>query len=342
VTQAHHQQAATTHSMKGRFLLLLLLLLLNPLTTQSLLEQDRVEEYHKRHHVWPLTDEEIIPSIPARQQLVRRRLEQIQYLASEHRWEAHVNTIQSAIAKNYTEYGWGLMRAPHVKELSQALYGTSVSSPLDRFRQAPLEAPDIAIETDDDELSWTGIPLQPHGAYGLRVYLNTSKLHMHMDERATHVISAIWHVGHDTQQPWPLFLEDLHGVTQAIQLQPGDLLLYESAKCWHGRPVKMNGNWYSSLFVHFYPRDLDAKAWESKLHHRVPPNWKEVPEDKDHSSVDRLEWLETFCWEPDCEHQWCAVADARVVEGPAPEGFLLTGNGQLEVLTVEADAPDEL
>jgi hypothetical protein len=36
------------------------------------------------------------------------------------------------------------------------------------------------------------------------------------------------------------------------------VLLYESSKCFHGRPHKFNGSWYSSIFVHFNPA---SKEW---------------------------------------------------------------------------------
>ena len=37
--------------------------------------------------------------------------------------------------------------------------------------------------------------------------------------------------------------QDYDGNTQIAYLEPGDLLLYESAKNFHGRPIKFDGSW---------------------------------------------------------------------------------------------------
>lgn len=43
------------------------------------------------------------------------------------------------------------------------------------------------------------------------------------------------------------------GRCQAVNLEPGDLLFYESAKCMHGRPRPFKGKYYSSIFIHYLP-----------------------------------------------------------------------------------------
>ena len=45
-----------------------------------------------------------------------------------------------------------------------------------------------------------------------------------------------------------------------VDLQPGEMLFYESAKCAHGRPRKMKGRWYSSLFMHYAPITWDMST----------------------------------------------------------------------------------
>ena len=83
---------------------------------------------------------------------------------------------------------------------------------------------------------WARVALQPSIAYGLRVYQNGSSLTMHTDRLETHVISSILHVDRDygEKEPWPIVIEGVDGVTTEVDLQPGQLLLYESAKCTHG------------------------------------------------------------------------------------------------------------
>ena len=39
-------------------------------------------------------------------------------------------------------------------------------------------------------------------------------------------------------------------------LEPGEMVLYESAKLPHGRQIPFQGEFYDNLFAHFYPEDL--------------------------------------------------------------------------------------
>merc|ERR1719235_505253 len=104
--------------------------------------------------------------------------------------------------------------------------------------------------------AWAGgVQLQPTTAYGLRVYHDGNNLTMHVDQApvGTHVISSILHVDRDVDEPWPLVITGYDGRTVEVDLQPGQLLFYESAKCIHGRPRPLRGRWYSSLFMHYRP-----------------------------------------------------------------------------------------
>jgi hypothetical protein len=154
-----------------------------------------------------------------------------------------------------------------------------------KFLQLPSTILDRALQ---DVLpivqAWVGkdVPLVPATAYGLRIYQNTSRLLMHTDFRDTHIISGILHIGHDTNQPWPLIIEGLDGSTNEVYLHPGELLLYESSKCWHGRMKRMDGQWYTNLFLHYHPLygHTSGKVWadhaedmEWTIHYRLPPHW---------------------------------------------------------------------
>ena len=97
---------------------------------------------------------------------------------------------------------------------------------------------------------WSGVELQPSTAYGIRAYRNDSNLLMHTDKSTTHVISGIFHVDRsDDAEPWPIVIEDFRGNTNQVYLAPGDVLFYESSKCFHGRPQKFIGGYYASLFM---------------------------------------------------------------------------------------------
>lgn len=124
-----------------------------------------------------------------------------------------------------------------------------------------------------------------------------------------------------------LSLTDYNGNTHEVILAPGDMLFYESSKCWHGRPKRLNGSWYSSVFVHYYPKggwyDMNH---ELEAHFAVPPIWRSPPSrPRKHN---RLEMIGTSMIEPDCEHQWCRAADSIKWSGPGEEGFWIAPNGE--------------
>ena len=45
----------------------------------------------------------------------------------------------------------------------------------------------------------------------------------------------------------------VHHFEKSVNLEPGDMLFYESAKCMHGRPRPFKGKYYSSIFIHYLP-----------------------------------------------------------------------------------------
>ena len=154
---------------------------------------------------------------------------------------------------------------------------------------------------------------------------------------ATHIISSILHVGHDPEgEPWPLVLEDLRGNTNEIFLEKGDLLLYESSKCFHGRPKRYNGGWYSSLFTHFYPEDWDGEGIQMDAHYRIPPEWDDVPEE-DAEGLEALVVTETSFKEPECEHEWCGMDDTIQWKRPAELRFgeVLSGDAAIRSLGLD-------
>jgi hypothetical protein len=196
--------------------------------------------------------------------------------------------------------------------------------------------------------AWAGIPLIPSIAYGLRVYRNGSSLNMHVDRRETHIISSILHVDHDHEEGtrgWPIVIEDFQGNTNEIYLESGDMLLYESSKCFHGRPTKIDGSWYASLFLHYYPLNWDANTVTNDIHYRIPPSWM-YTEDSG-TTTDQEEELvvvSTSLKEPNCEHQWCSMADTMKWYGPAPGyGKVISASGVISDLpNILSNDKDEL
>lgn len=130
-----------------------------------------------------------------------------------------------------------------------------------------------------------------------------------MDKSESHVISSILHVDHDPMsEPWPIVIEDFHGNLHEVVLESGDMLLYESSKCYHGRPKRFKGSWYTSLFIHYYPPGWKRSDFMMDTHYRVPPTWHELPENK-LDEKEKLIVIDTSVLEPNCENTWCALED---------------------------------
>jgi hypothetical protein len=338
----------------------------------ALYENERAEEYEKRNHTWPPKFDEYRPNTDGWRKIYQRRLRQVDRLTSdENSYNGYMNAITSGlVTANYTQYGWGLTRAPQ-----------EMWNQLNEILQRGIEDPSLfvqeeqedAIETRSEQFrpqmldlhglnekilhslqplleAWSGVSLIPTTAYGLRVYQNTSRLHMHTDELSTHVISAIFHVGHDSSsKPWPLVIEDLEGNTNEVFLEAGEVLLYESSKCLHGRPRPFDGEWYTSLFIHYYPASLQAKEMELDAHYRIPPHWMDsiIPSsssgdsssgDSSSEEGDDFQITDTFLREWNCPDEWCALENSIKVHGPAPGyGKVLSAFGRVEELNVPSE-----
>jgi len=172
---------------------------------------------------------------------------------------------------SFTETGFEKIRTPSaVHRALRAIYderfGNRFSEPADE-EYMPTGTPDF-IDIDDVKgqfhfalqsvhEEWAGCELEPTAAYGLRVYRAGQTLLPHTDTLETHVISSIVHIAHDTDEPWPLWIKDLDGNEHEVVLEEGEMLLYESARCPHGRVVPLRGDAYCSLFVHYQPVGWD-------------------------------------------------------------------------------------
>lgn len=118
---------------------------------------------------------------------------------------------------------------------------------------------------------WANVTLEPQAAYGLRVYRRGNGLIRHVDRVETHIISAILHVDRDIEEPWPLVIEDHEGREHSVNLLPGQVLFYESAKQPHARPSLLKGRFYSSLFLHFRPVGWDLT--HDEVIEYLPDDW---------------------------------------------------------------------
>eukprot|EP00455_Lapot_gusevi_P057414 TRINITY_DN9783_c0_g1_i1.p1 TRINITY_DN9783_c0_g1~~TRINITY_DN9783_c0_g1_i1.p1 ORF type:complete len:450 (-),score=117.40 TRINITY_DN9783_c0_g1_i1:46-1395(-) len=106
-----------------------------------------------------------------------------------------------------------------------------------------------------------GLELERTVVYGIRLYKNDSLLLDHVDRIQTHAVSCIINVDQKVTEPWPLDIYSHDGEKHTYFLQPGEMLLYESAACIHGRQQRFRGEYYANLFVHFRPTNWEFKNY---------------------------------------------------------------------------------
>jgi len=310
-----------------------------------------MDGYRSRNYTWPM--EYYVPPTDGWKDIFDRRFAQIADIKDlGERYEGYMQAVSSAIASpTFTESGWGLTRAPQdlVDDLRVAIReGLPTARPETKINVIEGPTPlfinrhDLTNRVIRELLpmheEWSGIKLLPSNAYGFRIYRDGSNLNMHVDKPDTHVISSILHIDHsEDSKPWPIVIEDFQGNTNEVVLESGDMLFYESSKCFHGRPKAFEGSWYTSVFTHYRPADPNWNKHDRYMegHYAIPPIWH-----KKHSSYlanyerqtgqkvkSSLIMKGTSMKEPECKHGWCALENAVKYFGPAVYGEVLSTSG---------------
>lgn len=101
---------------------------------------------------------------------------------------------------------------------------------------------------------WVGIDLEITDIYGMRRYEDGARLLTHVDREATHAASVIMNIDQgDIRTPWKVEIYDFADRLHEIEMEPGDIVYYESARCLHGRMAPLDGGYYVNLFSHYRP-----------------------------------------------------------------------------------------
>ena len=100
----------------------------------------------------------------------------------------------------------------------------------------------------------------PSAIYGIRSYKRGATLSKHVDRVETHHISSIIIVDKDLNcgcqnrkygDDWPLDIQGHDGEWYKVFAEPGDMIMYESAICEHGREEAFQGTHYRNFYVHY-------------------------------------------------------------------------------------------
>lgn len=111
---------------------------------------------------------------------------------------------------------------------------------------------------------WSGQKIEPTMIYGIRSYKKGAILAEHVDRIRTHHISAIIIVDRKGGSPWALDIRDHSGKMHKVYGEPGEMILYESCACKHGRLDEFDGEYFRNFFVHYKLTDWEYLGNEEK------------------------------------------------------------------------------
>lgn len=209
------------------------------------------------------------------------------------RWEHWLEQTQVRSMVNFSESGWSMGDiSPEVHRQVQKFLATrldpnkgiNTSVPLyttgdQMVYDLPARLKALVTKDVQQRVSeWINVPvkeLEPTSTYGIRVYWKDSTLKTHVDRVETHILSAVYCVDSkydDATERWHIEADpDLTGRHVSMELKPGQLFFYESAKLVHGRPVKLQGDYSAHIFVHFRPQGWSYSNIDRV--YGVPPGW---------------------------------------------------------------------
>lgn len=272
---------------------------------QLLDEADREEVFRKLHGEWPIKKQYPGGMPIAETEGWARSMDEREAMVSSlidrgSRWEMWLDLAQMRMTKNFTPTGWSTswLDAEAHAEVSQLFRSSSQDVQPESIGGAGLAA--LYIKGDQDFwsfqahvstalrervlggiqnaiASWINVGAQDlefMSAYGARIYRNNSVLLSHVDHLETHVLSAVYCIAIEGEEgPWYLGgFPDFTGKNATVDLRPGQLFLYESAKLPHGRPGTFRGDKYVAMFVHYRPKDWTLTNWDRL--YTVPPGWE--------------------------------------------------------------------
>jgi hypothetical protein len=103
----------------------------------------------------------------------------------------------------------------------------------------------------------TGLDLWPTYSY-CRVYRRGSRLEPHTDRPSCEISLSVG-LGRSSAEPWPLFVVGPRG-TAAVELAPGDGLVYRGIDCYHWREA-LRGDHAAQVFLHYVDRHGPHAEW---------------------------------------------------------------------------------
>lgn len=130
-----------------------------------------------------------------------------------------------------------------------------ITRSLDRY--ADVMAESLLLDMQPRIEAVTGRALYPSYSW-LRIYYPGSDLPKHIDRKSCEVSASIT-IGFDADQQWPLWVES-QGQDIAVELAPGDLLVYDGSDVPHWREA-FAGHYWIQVFLHYVDREGEQTAY---------------------------------------------------------------------------------
>ncbi len=101
----------------------------------------------------------------------------------------------------------------------------------------------------DIHQEWCKRKLNPAVVYGIRSYTNDTIFKAHFDRQDTHHVASSITLGKDA--PWNLNIQDHNKQWWGVDVEPGQMIMFESGCCMHGRLDPYQGTYFDNLYTHF-------------------------------------------------------------------------------------------
>ena len=96
---------------------------------------------------------------------------------------------------------------------------------------------------------WCGRKLKPAVVYGVRSYSANTIFNAHFDRQDTHHVASSITLGKDA--PLNLNIQDHDNQWWGVDVEPGQMIMFESGCCMHGRLDEYKGTYFDNLYTHF-------------------------------------------------------------------------------------------
>lgn len=101
----------------------------------------------------------------------------------------------------------------------------------------------------DIHQEWCGRSIKPAVVYGIRSYSANSVFKAHFDRQDTHHVASSITLGKDA--PWNLNIQDHDGQWWGVDVEPGQMIMFESGCCMHGRLDEYQGTYFDNIYAHY-------------------------------------------------------------------------------------------